>query len=113
MSTPQSSKERVSPEQELLQTIGRMLDSPSVYMGGASKQNLRRAEKLVELLREPRLLSILAGSPRETSCDACPEFVCMQHEIARLLGVDDDTDSLALHDRILDAIRAPKANGDL
>lgn len=31
-------------------------------------------------------------------------------EIAQLLGVDADTDSLALHDRICDAIGAPKTN---
>jgi hypothetical protein len=31
---------------------------------------------------------------------ACEEFVRMQHELCTLLGVDADTDSIALHARI-------------
>jgi DnaJ-class molecular chaperone len=32
--------------------IGGMLDSPSLYMGGPSQQSLRKADKIVEYLRE-------------------------------------------------------------
>lgn len=36
--------------------------------------------------------------------DACAEFVRMQHDIASLLGVDADTDSIDLHGRIYGAL---------
>lgn len=37
-------------------------------------------------------------------CPACEEFVRMQHDIASILGVDEDTDSISLHDRIYGAL---------
>lgn len=43
---------------------------------------------------------------RPAECPACPEFVRMQHDIARILGVDADTDSIDLHGRIYGALSA-------
>lgn len=37
-------------------------------------------------------------------CAGCEEFVGMQHDIASLLGVDADTDSIDLHGRIYGAL---------
>jgi len=42
-------------------------------------------------------------------CGGCAEFVRLQRELAQELGVDADTDSVALHDRILVAIHAERA----
>jgi hypothetical protein len=36
---------------------------------------------------------------------ALAEFVRMQHELCQLLGCDEQTDSIALHDRIVQGIR--------
>lgn len=43
-------------------------------------------------------------SRRIAAEDACTEFVRMQHDIASLLGVDADTDSIDLHGRIYGAL---------
>lgn len=39
-------------------------------------------------------------------CAGCEEFVRMQHDIASILGVDEDTDSISLHGRIYVALSA-------
>lgn len=50
-------------------------------------------------------LSKLRASPEPPlECAGCEEFVRMQHDIASLLGVDEDTDSISLHDRIYGAL---------
>lgn len=57
----------------------------------------------------------LRTAPETGECNACPEFVRMQHDIASLLGVDADTDSIDLHDRIYGELsrRAVKAGARL
>lgn len=53
-------------ELALHQTIAGLLDKPSVYMGGPSKQNMRRAEEIVTALRrDTDLLAQLIGHPVE------------------------------------------------
>jgi hypothetical protein len=61
---------------------------------------------------EPRTLLDMIENDRmrrQAAEDACAEFVRMQHDIASLLGVDADTDSISLHDRIYDALSARAA----
>jgi hypothetical protein len=48
------------PQLALRQTIAGVLDHPSVYMGGPSRQHLRKAEQIIECLRrDPRLMEAL------------------------------------------------------
>lgn len=56
-----------------------------------------RVEALLTFIREQ-------SSQLPTECAGCEEFVKMQHDIASILGVDDDTDSISLHDRIYGAL---------
>lgn len=44
-------KPHYDPERALRGTIASILDRPSVYMGGPSQQNLRRADQIIECLR--------------------------------------------------------------
>lgn len=44
-------KPHYDPELALRQTIAGILDHPSVYMGGPSRQNLQRADKIIAALR--------------------------------------------------------------
>lgn len=56
---------------------------------------------------EPRtLLDMIENdrARRQAAEDACEEFVRMQHDIASLLGVDADTDSIGLHGLIYDEL---------
>ena len=46
--------------QEMLQTIAAMLDHPSVYMGGPSQRNMRRAEQIIAAVAP-----IIAAQERE------------------------------------------------
>jgi hypothetical protein len=57
------------------------------------------AERLWALIQE---LNSAPEPPAE--CAGCEEFVRMQHDIASLLGVDEDTDSISLHGRIYGAL---------
>lgn len=48
------------PQLALRQTIAGVLDHPSVYMGGPSRQHLRKADQIIECLRrDPRLIEAL------------------------------------------------------
>jgi hypothetical protein len=48
------------PQLALRQTIAGVLDHPSVYMGGPSRQHLRKADQIIECLRrDPRLMEAL------------------------------------------------------
>ena len=50
------------PQLALRQTIAGVLDHPSVYMGGPSRQNLRKADQIIECLRrDPRLMEALGA----------------------------------------------------
>jgi hypothetical protein len=55
------------PQLALRQTIAGVLDHPSVYMGGPSRQHLRKADQIIECLRrDPRLIEALrAGMETE------------------------------------------------
>lgn len=46
--------------QEMLRTIAAMLDHPSVYMGGPSQRNMRRAEQIIAAVAP-----IIAAQERE------------------------------------------------
>lgn len=55
------------PQLALRQTIAGVLDHPSVYMGGPSRQHLRKADQIIECLRrDPRLMEALRAG-METS----------------------------------------------
>lgn len=41
---------------EVKKTIASILDHPSIYMGGPSAGNLRRAERIVQYLEDEKLL---------------------------------------------------------
>lgn len=72
------------PQLALRQTIAGVLDHPSVYMGGPSRQHLRKADQIIECLRrDPRLMEALrAGmetvvqvTVREGQVEATPSAV--------------------------------------
>lgn len=54
------------PELHLRQAIAGLLDKPSVYMGGPSRQNLRRADDIIAMLRgEPKLIDQLRAAEQQ------------------------------------------------
>lgn len=55
------------PQLALRQTIAGILDRPSIYMGGPSKQNLRRADEIIERLRADERLIEALRSPSNGS----------------------------------------------
>jgi hypothetical protein len=44
--------------EELIHRIAALLDHPSVFMGGPSKQNLRKAAAIVEMLADEKILTL-------------------------------------------------------
>jgi hypothetical protein len=67
------------PQLALRQTIAGLLDRPSVYMGGPSRQNLKRADDIIAAIRgDARLVQALGAhepsAPREpiNDQDPCP-----------------------------------------
>lgn len=68
--------ERVyDPQLALRQTIAGILDKPSVYMGGPSRQNLKRADEIIAAIRgDSRLLQAIgAAEPSGTPHDRTPQ----------------------------------------
>ena len=59
-------------------------------------------KRLCAELCDQRMLSTAHEPPAE--CAGCEEFVRMQHDIASILGVDADTDSIGLHGLIYEAL---------
>jgi hypothetical protein len=61
-----TNEQAYDPQLALRQTIAGILDHPSVYMGGPSQQNLRRADRVIAALRaDTRLMQALgAAEPR-------------------------------------------------
>lgn len=65
----ESAMSNYDPQLALRQTIAGVLDHPSVYMGGPSRQNLRKADRIIERLRaDPVLLEALRAE-KETPAD--------------------------------------------
>lgn len=60
-------KQFYDPELALRQTIAGILDKPSVYMGGPSRQNLKRADEIIAALRRDGQLLGQLCSPAEGS----------------------------------------------
>lgn len=50
------------PQLALRQRIAGILDKPSVYMGGPSRQNLRRADEIIAAIREDSRLMQAIGA---------------------------------------------------
>lgn len=60
-------KEHVyDPQLALRQTIAGILDKPSVYMGGPSRQNLKRADEIIAAIRgDARLMQAIGAAEPE------------------------------------------------
>jgi len=57
-----TNEQSYDPQLALRQTIAGLLDKPSVYMGGPSRQNLRRADEIIAAIRgDSRLLQALSA----------------------------------------------------
>lgn len=59
------------PQLALRQTIAGVLDHPSVYMGGPSQQNLRKADRIIERLRSDSRLMEALRAGKETPAELC------------------------------------------
>jgi hypothetical protein len=61
------------PQLALRQTIAGILDMPSVFMGGPSRQNLKKADRIIETLRSDRRLMEALRAGLETGPERCPD----------------------------------------
>lgn len=60
------------PQLALRQTIAGVLDHPSVYMGGPSRQHLRKADQIIECLRrDARLMEALRAGMETRPAPPC------------------------------------------
>jgi hypothetical protein len=64
------------PQLALRQTIAGILDMPSVFMGGPSRQNLKKADRIIETLRSDRRLMEALRAGLETGANGPADGMC-------------------------------------
>jgi hypothetical protein len=110
------------PQLALRQTIAGVLDHPSVYMGGPSRQHLRKADQIIECLRrDPRLMEALRAGMETLPARmqdlnerfAGRERICDQGELTPRMSEQETSPVQAVCDRaahLADVPTVPKGH---
>jgi hypothetical protein len=101
---PPSKELDVQPVMWLVFEYARIMDGSGALVGEERAERVRKAHLKDEEIRNAIRSLVASTHEPPAECSGCEEFVRMQHDIASILGVDADTDSIDLHGRIYGAL---------